>query len=488
MLVTLKPVNREEYPLSLSGPPVFSSAVFGGFESAEVPCEFDDEQREWMLGGRLRIHGENGVAWQGIVTKRPTAVEPLLARGWGLCATFGRRDVCYLDRSYTAFRERSNTGRNGDVKVNVSASGISMTATGSFVSGGNGAWRSIGTTTASRITFYYAVNGVYGDLRIYSGTTDDDYAEPGSWTQEWTSSGLSASGSVTLDIAGSHNALLFQFVAITTSSTGSVSLGKFRDLGIYGTSLTSITTQNVIDDILTNEISTTYLASGSGYRAWVEADTTSLAPLTFKSCEAEEKFKELDKYSAYDYGWYMESVGDSQYCVPHWTARSTTPYYVLDATRADAYDLDESTLEEVVSACRVNYTTPAGITVYKDVTDTSTANPLVALGITRYGDVDAQTTSSATASAVATKYLQYYGRTQTKGSIVTRELRSSTGADVYLPSIRPGRTVRVFGLPQGKVDATIQRVKCTGDSVVELQLDNDPYRLDIALARLGRKK
>ena len=42
MIATIKPIDREEYALTLESPPVFSSCAKGGYEQATVYCQLDD--------------------------------------------------------------------------------------------------------------------------------------------------------------------------------------------------------------------------------------------------------------------------------------------------------------------------------------------------------------------------------------------------------------------------------------------------------------
>ncbi|NTW29450.1 MAG: hypothetical protein HGA39_08840, partial [Coriobacteriia bacterium] len=126
--------------------------------------------------------------------------------------------------------------------------------------------------------------------------------------------------------------------------------------------------------------------------------------------------------------------------------------------------------------------------LYVDVTDTDPTHPLVALGITRYGDLTVDTTSSSTATTLGQLYLADNGRKQVKGTVTTRYVRTNTGADVYLPNIRPGKMVRLLGLPDGYVDCIVKKTTCTGDKIVALELDNAPYSLDIALAQLAKRE
>jgi hypothetical protein len=262
------------------------------------------------------------------------------------------------------------------------------------------------------------------------------------------------------------------------------------DLKVYGVAgVSGATTSNVFTNIIDNEIDTDYLSAGAAYRAYIATEATAVEPLVFDSCDALTKLTELTKYAAYDYGWYCEPIqGSGSVCVPHWTARSTTPDYIIGLADAEGYDLDESALDELASVVRVNHTDPRGRAATTDVTDTDTTHPLVALGITRYHDVSAQTTSTATASAVGTLALAEVGRPQTKGSIVTRYVYTATGAPAYLPDIRPGQMVRVFGLADGKRDCIVRRVTCTSDRLASIELDNEGYALEVYLAKLAKRE
>jgi len=276
-------------------------------------------------------------------------------------------------------------------------------------------------------------------------------------------------------------------VNTSSYSVSTTNNARFHSVKVFGVpAVTSTTTTNVLTNVLDNEIATAYLPAGADYRAWLGTESTVVEPLVFDSCDASTKIAELAKYAAWDYGWYMELVAGEPACVPQWVARSTTPDYVVRLDLAVSYDLDESSFDELVSAVRVNYQTADGRSAFTDVLDTDTTHPLVAQGITRYGDISVQTSSSSTATAIGNLYLAENGREQVKGSIVTRRVMTSTGADVYLPDIRPGKMVRVYGLPDGQRDCILKRVSCTGDTICTLELDNEPYDLAIALARINR--
>jgi hypothetical protein len=338
MIVTLQPIGRSEYALDVQSEPQSTSALGIGYERAHVACELNDEQRVHALGGRLRIHGQTGISWQGIVTRRPDLTEPLIARGWGWCATLGRRAIRY-------------TGQ---------------------------------TTTA------------------------------------------------------------------------------------------------VITDVITDEIPATYLTDSAAHRAWIGTESTSLNEIVFAATDAATKIAEVSKYVAWDFGWYMERVAGQPTCVPHWAARSTTPDYIVDIAECESHDIDESGLDELASAVWTTYDGGAFGTA-----DTDTAHPLVALGITRYGDLTVSTDTLATAQAAAAQYLADNGRPQVKGSLTTRVLRSAYGVPVYLPDVRPGQMVRLYGLPDGQRDCVIKRITCDGQDLATVELDNTPYRLDTMLARIG---
>jgi hypothetical protein len=296
------------------------------------------------------------------------------------------------------------------------------------------------------------------------------------------------SGSATVDITAAGTKYLMFTVEVDTGATQTGQSVSITNLKVYGTALTTVTTGTVASDIISNEIDTEWLPSGAAYLAWIDDEATTIEPLVFDSCDANSKFDELSKHAAYDLGWYVEHVGGIPYCVPHWSPRSTTPDYILKVDEAESVDIEEAALDELVSVMRVNYETANGRPTHTDVTDTDPDHPLVRLGITRYGEITAQTSSEATATTIGQLALTEKGRAQVKGSATTRYLYTATGVPAYLPSVRPGEIVRVMGLEQGHVDCIIRRLECAGDEIATLTLDNEPYRLDIALARLAKRE
>lgn len=482
MIVTVKPKGREEYRLDLSGTPEWS---VGGFGGATVPCLLNDDQRLNVRGGRLRIHGESGIVYQGIVIRRPGAGEPLEAQGWGWCGSLGRRKVMYAKTDFLRDLSDFNGTNWGLFTRSITGGNIYIAQNPNTTAALNngGGYRYQGDIELSRLTFTAAVNTTNMSLMVYA--TDINGSFTGSATT-WSTPGTFTGQTFTFP-SGAYGFYVWGNITGASSPTDTaVWVGMYTPT-LYGKALTAVQSRYILDDILTNEVSTDWLPSGTAYRAWMEADSTAWDVCEFDSCTASDKVSEILKHSAYDFGWYNELVSGQTYCVPHWTARETTPSLVLRLEEAESYDLDEAALDELVSAVRVNYHDVNGKTVYVDVTDTDTTHPLVALGITRWGETTVDTSSSTTATTMGQLYLADKGRAQLKGTVTTRLLRSSTGAEVYLPDVRIGQLVRVLGLPDGYVNCRVTAAKCKGDSLLTLTLDNSPYALDIALAQITKR-
>jgi hypothetical protein len=496
MIVTVKPLGRSEYRLDLDGVPRFASSLSAhGYESAEIPVEWRQDEYRDLLGARLRIHGTSGIIWQGIVTRRPSRDDPLQARGWGWCGSLGRREALYCDTQTSVWRERVWAKRNVDIRTTYDSTGIHFGySEGVILPSGarNGLWREIPDTDTVRVSFDWSRPSTATAITLYSNDTPDTtigfVGATQEWTQAWATGALS--GSATVDITTAGTKYLMFTVKVDTGATQTGQSVSITNLKVYGTTLTTVTTGTVASDIISNEIDTEWLPSGAAYLAWIDDEATTVEPLVYESGTADQKFDVLSQYAAYDYGWYMEHVAGIPCCVPHWSPRSTTPDYVLKTHEAEpgGVNIEESSLDELASVARVHYETDDGQPTYVDVTDTDTDHPLVRLGITRYTDIDAQTSSSTVAAEVGAIAVAERGRQQVKGSVTTRYLYTATGVPAYLPSVRPGEMVRVEGLDQGPVDCIIRRVECTGDDVSTLTLDNEPYRLDIALARLAKRE
>lgn len=486
MIVTVKPHGREEYALRLDGLPVYSSSAQGGYEQAQIPCQLPEAQRPTIKGARLRIHGASGIVWQGIVTRRPTATQPLLALGWGWCATLGRREAPYCDTSLNTWEPSSQWTPAGwgagmgvaDLDVTIAGGATYAQYTKVLYN------KAVPTTGACRISGNVtSLPDAKLEILVYTSSTRGTLG-----TLRQT---LSTTGSFTVDVTAAGirqvSILVRTNDSYTPATDKQVTIGSLKYFGVQG--VTSATTGNVIRNIVDNEIATTFLPAGEAYRAWLTAEGTAIEPLVFDPASwAAAKIEEITKYVPYSYGWYMEMVAGQPACVPHWTQRSWEPDYILRIDDTESHDIEESTLPELISAARVNYSTEDGKSAYVDVADTDQSHPLVKLGIVRYGDVSAQTSSSATAASIGALAVAEGGRERVKGAVVTRVLRTVGGAAVYLPDVRPGRMVRVFGLEDGQRDCMIRRVTCRGESEATVETDDEPYRLDLRLARLTKRE
>ena len=483
MIVTLRPRGREEYALSTDGPPVYSSTVLGGYERAEIRCEPDDTQRIHARGATLRIHGQTGIVWQGIVTRRPGRDEPLIALGWGWCATEGRREALFCD---------TRTSEWSQVRVSPWLSAIGVQAEGANIrfpipAGSFGGYtasieREIPPTTSLRLSFTYArpVSSCYVQVYVADGGV-------------WKSVSLSenTAGAKTVNETGTalNKILIGLWFNAPYNPAADTSSAFISDLKLYGVAgVTSATTHNVFDNVVDNEIDDFYLPAGDGYRAWIQPETTVIEPCVYPSSDAAFKFTDLTKHVAFDYGWYTEMVAGHPFCVPHWTQRPTTPDYIIRLADAEGYDIDEASLDELASAIRVNYQRADGKAVYTDVDDPDDTHPLVRLAMRRFAEITVPTASATTAATVGALAASEQGREQVKGSVTTREMLTATGAAVYLPDVRPGATARVMGLPDGMRDCTIRRITCRGEEVADIELDNAPYRLELVLALLAKRQ
>jgi hypothetical protein len=489
VIVTVKPQGRSEYRIRTDGAPRFSSSLAAhGYEAAEVPVEWYPEDFRDLLGARLRIHGESGIAWQGIVKRRPSRDDPLQAQGWGWCGTLNLDKRIYAKTDWPSeLTERRDAAQNSAAfSTSVSGGTIMMSQSpGTTCDAGDrvSVWY-WGDVPLDRLEFDGYVNHADVSLRIYASTAPSGF---GSLVYNQTATGTASSQ--TADLGGAYGFAIMCHVDVTPSTPSRMDKYVTVSNGVlYGTDLATVDTSSVAEHIIDNEIDSMWLPAGDAYRAWIESESTTIEPLVFDSCDANSKFDELSKHAAYDLGWYVEHVGGIPYCVPHWSPRSTTPDYILKVDEAESVDIEEAALDELVSVMRVNYETADGRPTHTDVTDTDPDHPLVRLGITRYGEITAQTSSEATATTIGQLALTEKGRAQVKGSATTRYLYTATGVPAYLPSVRPGEIVRVMGLEQGHVDCIVRRLECAGDEIATLTLDNEPYRLDIALARLAKRK
>lgn len=481
-VVTVKPQGREEYALKLNGPPVFSAAQGIGYEAATIPCELSEWEREGVLGATVHIHG---TGWRGIVTRRPSDHEPLLARGWGWCGTLGRRKALYADTQFLGeLMDYTVLGKNAGAFDCSIAGGVVTMGQAPGTTARSGDYRGYyyrSDVELTKLTFSANVN--HADVTLSIRGLDASGAPFGTSvakTATRTYTGLS----FTFD-AGTYG---FRMIAICGTASTPSRFDKWvtvYDMVIYGTDVSTVNTGNVALDVITNEIDPLWLTQDDAHRAWIESETTAVVPLVFsEDSTANAKFETLAVHAANEYGWYSELVNGVEECVPHWFPRSTTPDYVLKVSECESVQLDESSLDELSSVERVHYETIDGRATYTDVTDTDPTHPLVRLGISRYADVSVQTSSSTTATAIGTLAAAENGRRKVKGSVTTRKLLSITGvlADPY--AVRGGQMVRVLGLRGGYVDAIVRRVEWCGD-MLTLTLDNDGYRLDIALAKLS---
>jgi len=345
------------------------------------------------------------------------------------------------------------------------------------------------TSTSSKYTFTWGKAYANDAVKLYYGTTVNGELPTLTLAATISGSGVATyTGSADQTIAASHNCVMVKWEnKVADFAVGDVVARYMSDPKCYCASgVTTVSTGNVVNDILYREVATTYLPTDSS--AYVTAEATTVEPLVFDSCDAKTKLDELKRYAAYDFGWFNELRSNASNPYPHWYAVSTTPDYVLRLVDAETWDLDEAALDELFSGVAVTWQDVRGRSQTINRADSTAGHPLVDAGITRYGDLSVGTSSMATASAMAALWLADYGREQLKGTVTTRKLSDVNGAAVYLPSVRPGKMLRLMGLTNGYVDTIVRRVTCVGDTIASIECDNEPYRLDIALAKLAKRQ
>lgn len=323
--------------------------------------------------------------------------------------------------------------------------------------------------------------GVNATLRIFSGVRNTDFSqnEPVTWTPE----GSYATGAINKTISRTHRYILLNWELTQGWDMAADGWMRLADVRVYGMGFSNITASSVITDVMLNEIGNEYFPVPA--TQWIQDDSTVIEPLEFGKTDAATKVAEIQKYSAYDFGWYTEMGVDGPLVMPHWAPWSTKPDYVLKLSECESYDLDESTLDELASGVNIKFTYPSGERGSAEYTDTDPSHPLVQLGIERFEDVDVQGYTNT--STIADRFFNERGRRQVKGSATTRKLLTAAGATADPYTVRPMQMVRVLGLQGGAIDCLIHRVTWHGD-VMTLELDNEGYRLDSMLARIAKRR
>jgi hypothetical protein len=260
---------------------------------------------------------------------------------------------------------------------------------------------------------------------------------------------------------------------------------KFYNIKVYGTSCADTTAHSVLLDHLSHA-PTDVLPAGDDYRAYVQAPAGDIEPLEFGYDASELAVpEEVVKYHGYLWGWYPKRVAGKWYVLPHFIPRPTTPRYHIDAK-----DLLEpvgfgADMEPLASVVRVTYTNPDGLACFVDVTDTDPTHELVKRSITKREVVSAEVKTAAAATDIGELFLADAGRPQVNATLRVKRVRNIYGAIVPFRRVRPGLLVRLTGIGQTPINALVRSVR-TNDATAEIAVDNQPYALDVKLARLSK--
>jgi len=498
LVVTVTPIGGTERTLRLDGHPSYSRARGIGCEQASIPVAREELDAPDLQGAVLRIHGAD---WWGIIIERPEPGRPLSALGYGAwVGSLVKRAVLYADNRVDAWRSWQPQGGNGGDGITPAVK--TWTGSGWYIGITKnvpvGAYANQGISYSDARTFTNVkfkwlktkANTSYGCV-VYSGNVDGTISRT-----EYTNTGTGATVSLPLPL----DTVWVVIAAYNPSVAFTPTLGGegiyVTDITVTGRDMTSVTLSAVFEDIMNAEIPAPYGLSGVAiypFNTYPETTpATVLNPVMFDTTTPNEKLADLMRRLPIEYGWYGDRHYDPLFghqCYPHLWDRPTAPAYVLslDSLETPA-ELDYARLDEMTSGTNVVYTLQSGQTAELYVPDTDLTHPLVALGITRYGEVSGEAADATEAALIGQYANAENGRMRVRGSVTVRdELKTLSGADVDMTTVRPGEMVRLIGTRAGTADVRIHRLTTHG-GVTVLELDGSGWRLDAYLASLDARR
>ena len=482
------------YPLALADEPTCSLIDGSGYGSASIPCSVPDID---LRGAIVRV--DLADPWYGIIIDNPRQGDPLQVAGYGVVGTYQRREALYCDTAISPWVERTLENRNPNMSCDPTPFRLRIRFEGGTSLGtrSNGFWRRLPETTSGLLTFSWSRPSTNVRITVIYGIwTDNDNGDetvaPDEWSVTVANSGsgsLTGTASVTMD-SGAFNCVLIRVDCPSGYTPGSDTAVWFSLVRLYGVAgVTSTTGINVVTDILEQEIDPYYLPADR--YDWLAEDSTVVRPLVYEPGTANSKLETLQTLTGYRYGWYTERVGASLLPCPRWEAAASAPIYRIDVDEASESSLDSGSLEPLASAVDVVWADSGGQTQVTRVYDSDPTHRLVQLGMTtdttaKVAEVQADTESATTAEAIGTLAAAEYGRDQLRGDI-TVPVRTLAGVVVPGSRVRPNRMALVYGMSRRPLLAMVRESESTGDSICRVTLDNTPYRLDAALARLSNR-
>ena len=478
--------DGKTYSPRLLGEPTYSYSDGYGYLQASVPCVVPDAD---IRGAQVRL--DLAVPWWGVVLEQPKQGEVLSAVGHGIVGTYQRHEKLYLDPDLTAWQETSYEGRNPRLMASVENTRLRLAMEDGVTVGTiqNGFWRSVPSSSSSRVTFSWSRPNNTFNLRLYSGvqgTAAASDGQPATWTQQWeqVEDAGNLTGSASVDITDAHDALYLYARATGAYAPSGAKSVFFSAVKVYGAGLTTVNAGTVAAHIVGSEFDPAYVPS----TAWLAADTTSVEPCVFGPSNPNPKLDELQTYSQHRFGWYSERVGGIWLPCPHWEPRPTEPTYLLDLDDASSADMDAASFGDLISAADVVWQNSKGVQQVTRRYDTDATHRLVALGMNTattavVREIPAQVSATSAAQAVGDIALSELGADQVKGSGTWSEVRTIAGARVPASAVRPNSMVRLYGLDK-PYDVMITETEGLGDASVRITLDNSSDRLDVALSRL----
>jgi hypothetical protein len=491
--------DAREFDLPFDGAPSFGASIFGGYDLASLPVLLTPSQRRRIRGSVLEIMGTRGCVWKGIPTLRPTLRERLECQGWGFGGTYGRRGGFFAHNAVGDWKRRTRRYVSQNIGVTIEPDSVTF----AFKGGGtthpansySGIVLYIPPTSAGAIEFdYERPNTAFGvtltkGARLTSWSNGEDFDS--SSVSELVADG---SGSYEGSYSGSFSGTALEAITlnafVNTEATYEgddvlVTLSNIVVRGVAG--VTSSLASAIVADIAADEFDG-FTADVPEELDYIEADSTDLEGFAHYYSSATDKLSEICRITGHDFGWYMEWVGGNrQECLAHYSARPAEPDYILDVRTALSDGVREVGLEPLASVAAVTWRDKWGQDRVREIEDTDTSHYLVRMGIRKLIEVPVPTRTWQAAETLGNLFLADAGRDRVQGSETVDALKTIDGADVYLPSVRPGRVVRLTGLDGDDIDAVIRRPQCTGETLLRMDLDNSPYRLDTELERLGLK-
>jgi hypothetical protein len=452
-------------------------------ESATIPCELTEAERADSQGAEVLVHS---AGWRGRVLSRPEPNEPLLVTGYGRMREWvgpGSHNM-YVNRDWMS-KARPDVGIG--LTVNSAAFGLENDGSAMKITQRPGTVCDSGDSAGyiywsghqlDRLVFDVEIGHpdielVVRSLRYIEGAASVStiaYSKSGVGTYTGQTAYLTSG-----DFTGRGIGI---YASILTTPSNPVRSDKFVRIfnaRLIGRYIPEHDTSVLVRDIL-GEPASPYITLTPEPFDVMEFDAWS---------PAARKMSELMKAYHIEYGEYDGLDSDGMPATrPYVFDRPEEPAYLLRLEDCVSLPkIEHARLDELTSGTIVMYRDASNYSKYIEAADSDTTHPLVRMGLTRYGVIDIGSTAAYPYDAAATANADN-GRPRIKGEATTDRLLTITGAPADHARVKCGEVVRVEWLG---IDARIERIEWRG-RYITLTLDNEPYRLDMMLAKLAQRE